>query len=288
MTKLIKQDGRMRRSRLALLAGFAIVAATALVAVSVGTAAPAAKPSVTAPPTITGTTKVDSTLTASDGTWAGGGNMTFAYQWTRCDKDGGSCSNISGATTKTYTLKTVDKDNTLRVRVTATNADGSTGATSVPTGVVAAADATPTPTPTPTPTSDGCPKTTQANAAVSVTDVTAPARLLVDKFTADPGRITLGVRSFTVRIHVSNTCGQSVKGATVFANAVPYNQINSATQPTGDDGWAQLSFSTARGFPAATKQQLLVMFVRASKPGEPILAGISTRRLVSLPVSLHG
>jgi len=292
MTGFIKQDGRVRRSRLSLLAGLALVAITALVAalvaVSSGTAATAVKPAVTAPPTITGTPKVDGTLTATDGTWSGGGTMTFAYQWTRCDKDGGSCSNISGATTKTYTLKNPDKDNTLRVRVTATNADGSTAATSVPTAVVTVADATPAPTPTPTPTTDGCPKTTQANAAVAVTDVTAPARLLVDKFTADPGRITLGVRTFTVRIHVSNTCGQSVKGATVFVNAVPFNQVNSATQPTGDDGWAQLTFNKMKGFPAATKQQLLVMFVRASKPGDPILAGISTRRLVSFPVSLNG
>ena len=44
------------------------------------------------------------------------------------------------------------------------------------------------------------------------------------------------------------------------------------------DGDVTLTFNRQGGFPAAGNQQLLVMFVRASRPGDPILAGVSTRR----------
>jgi hypothetical protein len=274
---------RLGRSRLLALTGLAGSALAVLVAATVGTAAPKAVPAVTAPPTISGTAKVGSTLTANNGTWSGGGTMTFTYQWRRCDKDGGSCSDISGATERTYELKSPDQNNTLRVRVTARNADGATAATTVPTALVAAAD---TPAPAPTPSQNGCPNT-QAGQTVNVTDVSLPARLLVDRFQPGQRVIPGSFSTFTVRIHVGNTCGHSVRGAMVYAPAVPFNQVVAPQQTaTGDDGWVELTFRRDAGFPAARRQQLMVLFVRATKPGEPVLAGISTRRLISLPVNL--
>jgi hypothetical protein len=69
---------------------------------------------------------------------------------------------------------------------------------------------------------------------------------------------------------------------------VPYNQYSIAPQATtGADGMATLTMSQLRGFPAARQQQLLVMFLRASKPDDPITGGISTRLLVSFPVALR-
>jgi hypothetical protein len=51
----------------------------------------------------------------------------------------------------------------------------------------------------------------------------------------------------------------------------------------GDDGTATLVFRRDANFPASDQQQQLTLFIRATKPGEDKLAGVSTRRLVGVP-----
>jgi len=258
------------------LAAAGVAAAAAAVGISTGSgeAAAAAPPANQNPPTISGTTEVGKTLTASNGTWSGTGTITYTYDWRRCDADGGSCASISGANDKTYTLKAVDAGNTLRVRVTAKSADGSNSATSVPTAVVKAAAAPP-------PVS-AC----AGNAPLQVANIGAPERLSIDGQQMSPAVAGASTGSVTVRFHVSCK-GKAVQGALVYVTAVPYNQFRiAAEQTTGSDGWAQLTMSRQAGYPASRKQQLLVFFVRARKPSEDPLGGISTRRLVSFPVNL--
>ena len=239
----------------------------------------AASPPVNqSPPTISGTPQVGQTLTADVGTWGGTTPITYTYEWRRCDANGGSCSTISGATDKTYALKAVDVGNTLRVRVTGKNTDGSNSATSVPTAVVAAA---------PPATSGGCP--TSGSGTLDIAAISPPAPLNIDGQQASPTVIGNSVADLTLRFHVSACSGRPVQGALVYATAVPFEQFDvPAEATTGSDGWATLTLHRASRFPASSRQQLLTVFVRARKSGENLLGGVSNRRLVSFPVNLSG
>jgi hypothetical protein len=241
-----------------------------------GQAASSAAPSNTSPPTISGTAQQGKTLTADQGKWTGN-PTSYSYQWQRCDTNGGNCNGISGANKKLYDVVTQDVGHTLRVRVTAKNADGSTNATSVPTAVVT--EATPAPAPT------GCPS---GSGGVNISQLSSPARLVVDGFTSNPSVIPRHPGNVTLRFHVSACGGRDVAGATVYATAVPYQQFDVPPEATsGSDGWAQLSLSQASRYPASSREQQLTVFVRARKSGEPLLGGISTRRLVAFPVNLN-
>jgi hypothetical protein len=274
-----------RRGRLfpggVLGAGIAAVVAFAILA-GVGVAASTVKPVNSSPPTISGTPQERKTLTGNRGTWDN--NPTdYDYFWRRCGKGGGSCSNISGANALTYTLKAVDVGTTLRFRVVAKNADGQTTADSAPTEVIQTAAASTTPTTTTPSRGNGCPAGGNPD---QVASIAPPARLLVDSLQSDPRVVGFSTRTLVVRFHVTSTCGGPVQGALVYATATPYNQFSIPPEsPTGADGWAELRFQRLSGFPVSPKQQLIAMFVRARKPGENLLGGISTRRLVSLRVN---
>jgi hypothetical protein len=236
--------------------------------------ATATGPPNTQPPAITGQAVVGQTLTASPGTWTGTG-ITFAYQWRRCDTAGAACVDISGATATTYALVAADAGHTLRVEVTAKNASGETTVPSAATAVVTTA----------APPASGCPSGT---GPIDVDDLSSPARLQVDRQRIAPSVVTPGTRTIRVQFHVSACGGRSVEGALVYATATPYQQFSATEQPTAADGWAILTMRQLRYFPASGQQQLLVVFVRARKSGEDLLAGVSTRRLVSFKVNLRG
>jgi hypothetical protein len=112
-----------------------------IVAAGAGVAAPTAVPNNTAEPAISGRAEQGRTLRASNGSWTGTQPISFAYQWVRCGPnggrpDGGDCAILSGATSRDYRLTAADVDFRMRIRVTASNPEGSKTVASNPTGVV--------------------------------------------------------------------------------------------------------------------------------------------------------
>ena len=84
-----------------------------------GGGAPGISPDYTLAPLVSGNTTVGSVLTSTTGTWVGDPTITYAYQWQR------NGTNISSATSSTYTLVSADEGTAIRCTVTATNGLGS-------------------------------------------------------------------------------------------------------------------------------------------------------------------
>jgi hypothetical protein len=218
-------------------------------------------PANTSLPTISGTAQQDSVLAAGNGSWSGTQPITYAYAWQRCDAQGGNCSTIGGSTSSKYTLTSTDVGHTIRAQVTATNARGSSTATSQQTALVAPA------------------KTTQGTTVVSVAQVSLPDRLVIDRVRFSPNPVTSRRTGIVARFHVSDTRGFSIQGALVYTIGLPYGwTFNAAEQPTDSHGWATIVIHPTPNMPL--RRGDLVMFVRARKPGDNLLAGVSTRRLV--------
>ena len=68
-------------------------------------------------PVVSGPVSFGQTLTSSDGVWEGTGPLTFTRRWQRCA--GPFCSDILGATGRTYLIARADVGRSLRVIVTA-------------------------------------------------------------------------------------------------------------------------------------------------------------------------
>src|SRR5436190_7330494 len=78
--------------------------------------------------------KVGTVLNSNRGDWKGADR--FTYQWLRCNDNGEACKHISNANGTTYTVVNADQGHTIRLDVTAKNADGQTTARANATGQV--------------------------------------------------------------------------------------------------------------------------------------------------------
>lgn len=244
--------------------------------------APAPPPSPAPPhnthePTIAGTPEQGDTLTASGGTWVGASPITLTYQWVRCDAgggkpDGSDCPGITGATTTKYVPAAADVGKRLRVRVTGRGPGGTLTVASNPTPVISA-------TQKPAPSEAG--GLANGTHSVPVSSVSLPARLIIDRISFTPNPVRTRHTVIRLRVHVIDTQGLAVRDALVFARSTPLVTRSNGETRTGRDGWATVRLAPRRTFRVRNGYNVQ-FFVRARKPGDPILAGVSTRRLVQV------
>lgn len=231
-------------------------------------------PKPTTSPSIAGTARVGSALSANEGVWDNN-PTSLGYQWYRCDRNGSDCAAISGAINPTYTVSSGDEGGTLRVAVAATNASGTTTDTSLPTNQVLGVAGS---------SLEGCPG---GSGTVQVSALAPPARLSIQPVSVSPLRIGRNINWIHLHFRVTACNGRPVQGAMVYATAIPYEQFAATHAATRADGTVTLNEARLRRFPASSRQELLAVLARASKPGESVVGGVSTRRVVSYRVSLR-
>jgi hypothetical protein len=218
-------------------------------------------PANTALPTISGSAQQGSALTVSNGSWNGTQPLSYSYNWQRCDSHGGCATIVARSSSPHYALAVADVGHTMRAQVTASNARGSSTATSQQTALVAPA------------------KATQGVTTLAVAQVALPDRLVIDRVSFTPNPVTSPRTAIVARFHVADTRGFSIQGALVYTIGLPYGwSYNAPEQPTDANGWATIVIHPTANMPL--RRGDLVIFVRARKPGDNLLAGVSTRRLV--------
>ena len=222
-------------------------------------------PKNTALPTISGSPVAGEELTADPGAFTGAPDR-YTYRWNRCDTAGSACVS-SSSTGRIYGVRTSDVGKTLRVEVTAINDKGRSTAVSNATAVVRAAGSPP-----------------PSGNAVTVANVSLPDRLVASTASFEPASIRNRYDLVTLSVRVNDTRGRLVQGALVYATGVPFGNITTMTETTtGSNGVATLQFRptarlTIRGGYA------IQIFLRVRKPGDSVLAGVSSRRLVQIRI----
>ncbi len=88
-----------------------------------------ARPRQTTAPLASGTPAAGRAVTVSSGTWSGATPLQYSYRWQRCVA-ASTCSDIGGASSQTYTVKSADAGTSLRAVVRVRNTYGSASASS--------------------------------------------------------------------------------------------------------------------------------------------------------------
>jgi hypothetical protein len=263
----------MKKLQLVLAAGVASALTALMSMVAMADAEPAVVPANTEAPAVIGAAQDGELVVAKDGEWAGIDPITFAYQWQVCDGSGAGCANINGATAKVYRVASADVGKRLRVQVAARNASGSQTATAAPTSPVVHPV--------------GAQRLQDGRYSIPASSVNLPYRLNLSGLQFAP-TVLRSRTPFTGRFRVTDTRGYAVRDAIVLVTGVPLGWIQ-ATQEvkTNLEGFAQVQLQPTPKL-RLVRGGSMVMFVRARKDGDDLLAGVSTRRLVRVRTAPPG
>ena len=89
-------------------------------------------------------------------------------------------------------------------------------------------------------------------------------------------------RQISAVVLIKDSRGYLIRGALVYLRGVPERRLNAPAEKVTDKrGLVTMRLQPTKLLPLRAGGRLTI-FVRARKPGEPVLAGASTRRLVSL------
>ena len=91
----------------------------------------------TSGPSVIGTAAAGKLLTGLSGTWAGFSEISYHFQWHRCNAAGAACVSVRGATSPSYRLGEKDVGQTLGLTVLATDTTGTATAYSSLIGPIA-------------------------------------------------------------------------------------------------------------------------------------------------------
>jgi len=201
-----------------------------------------------------------------------------APQQTTTSSTTSSTSSTSSSTTSSTSTTGSTSTSTSTTAPTTTTTSTST---STPTSTVTRTVTTPAPFQCP----GGRVSLPGGGTSVPVGNVVAPDRLLIDRVQFTPNPLRSRQTIVTARFHVADVrCGFSVRGALVYAIGLPYGEFRFPIEVTSaTDGWA-----TGHLVPGpklrVVRGGAAVVFLRARKPGDSLLAGVSIRRLVQLRV----
>lgn len=235
----------------------------------------ASAPVNTRRPTISGTAQVDQKLRVEPGRWNGAQPITYAYQWLRCDSGGNNCITLAGFDDDNYVLREGDVGKRLRVRVTASNGDGTSSALTAATAVVTVPSGPP-----------GAIKLPSGETSIPVTSVPSTERLIVDTVAFDPTVVRSRDTTITIRVKVKDTRGYVVRDVTVFVRSTPVVTTEAPQAKTATDGTVTYTVRPESDFPLRNGYSVQ-FFVKAYRQGDNPLAGVAGYRLVQVATAKH-